>query len=481
MKRLDLLGDHHDDERFADWVDDRMDAEDRAAFEAELARNPRLRARLDAYVTTVGLVRKTLQRAPEARVRAPVDFVAQVMAATPRQRSPVGWWVPLVASAVAAGFLVAAFLWFRELQTAMPAPAPQMDVAMGDAEVPRDELRAEGGADGEAPVRESDAARTAERADERAKAPSTEQGLFGRVRRIGSGAPPPEARPIDRANDADGGAEPGAFGGRAGEREGARVADRRKSGDAETTGEWGVDGATLLVAYVAPVRGEAGATPAWLQSLVADGSSETAPRVDVQPLSLYFLPPFVGQPVELADERSKDKDEVTGSTARPRASRGTPRGGGNPSASGPATPGPRGANAPGSPTQPQPKPDAPSGAPDARVQLVAPDAPVVAPTFALEASDQVNLLRGTEAELAAATRRLGEAVQSAGGRLDVMLRTLRPELREQVGSWLSEVPTKDAAERQVILVVRGAAPTATGTSPAGEKPAPVKPDPNKDR
>src|SRR5690606_18920467 len=158
------------------------------------------------------------------------------MAATPRQRSPVGWWVPFVASAVAAGFLVAAFLWFRELQTAMPAPAPQMDVAMGDAEVPRDELRAEGGTDGEAPVRESDAARTAERADEQAKAPSTERSLFGRVRRIGSGAPPPEARPIDRANDADGGTEPGAFERGTGERERARVADRRKSGEADTTG-----------------------------------------------------------------------------------------------------------------------------------------------------------------------------------------------------------------------------------------------------
>lgn len=102
------------DERFADWVDGRLGAAERAALEAEMARDPELRRAADEYRQGVQLVRSAL--APEDMAESIADAVmARVQDRTPR---PPRAWRPYLASLVAAAALVLVFVVLRSIPPA---------------------------------------------------------------------------------------------------------------------------------------------------------------------------------------------------------------------------------------------------------------------------------------------------------------------------------------------------------------------------
>ncbi|MFN6194930.1 MAG: hypothetical protein ACK5BN_14040, partial [Planctomycetota bacterium] len=84
--------DRQDDERFADWVDERMGERERERFVAELRVNAQLRADLAAYERTVAAVRAALQ-APTRPV-AMADRVRAALAAAPAAPPPTGSYTP---------------------------------------------------------------------------------------------------------------------------------------------------------------------------------------------------------------------------------------------------------------------------------------------------------------------------------------------------------------------------------------------------
>ncbi len=137
-----------DDERIADWVDDRLDEVQRARFEAELRVNPALRAAAEEYRRTVGMLQRALRgesladgsteagaNGGELRVRH--DFADRVMTAIADQRRRRGWrLVPWLGSAVAAASIVGLWLFLRTVEEAAPhlaktaAGRPDADAAV---------------------------------------------------------------------------------------------------------------------------------------------------------------------------------------------------------------------------------------------------------------------------------------------------------------------------------------------------------------
>ena len=75
------------DERFADWVDGRLDPAELAQLEDELHRDEDLRAAADQYRAMVGLLRNELPSHPE--LEPPADLVPRVLdrLATPPPRT----------------------------------------------------------------------------------------------------------------------------------------------------------------------------------------------------------------------------------------------------------------------------------------------------------------------------------------------------------------------------------------------------------
>jgi hypothetical protein len=100
------------DDRIADWVDECMAPRERERFTAELRVNPKLRADLAAYERTVAAVRAALQ-APTSprpladRVLAAIDAAAREPQAAPARRR----WQPWVLSAVSAAALLVLAVW----------------------------------------------------------------------------------------------------------------------------------------------------------------------------------------------------------------------------------------------------------------------------------------------------------------------------------------------------------------------------------
>lgn len=84
--------DRQGDERFADWVDERMGERERERFVAELRVNAQLRADLAAYERTVAAVRAALQ-APTRPV-AMADRVRAALAAAPAAPAPTATDTP---------------------------------------------------------------------------------------------------------------------------------------------------------------------------------------------------------------------------------------------------------------------------------------------------------------------------------------------------------------------------------------------------
>jgi len=132
------------DERFADWVDGRLSPAERAALEAEMARDPALRQAAEEYRQGVQLVRAAL--APEDMGES---LAAGVLARIRQDARPPRARRPLLASLVAAAALVTVFVVLRAIP---PAVGPsRQDVATGrgaDADLPR--LQEPGVAAGEA-------------------------------------------------------------------------------------------------------------------------------------------------------------------------------------------------------------------------------------------------------------------------------------------------------------------------------------------
>ena len=89
------------DERFADWVDGRLDEQALRELEAELARDPGLRRRAEDYCATVKALREQL-----VVDEPPRDLVAGVMHQVRRQASPFRRLWPVLASVAAAAALV---------------------------------------------------------------------------------------------------------------------------------------------------------------------------------------------------------------------------------------------------------------------------------------------------------------------------------------------------------------------------------------
>ena len=115
------------DERFADWVDGRLKPSERAALEAEMARDPELHRAADEYRRSVQLVRSAL--APGDMGGSLADAViAQLM---PKASRPPRAWRPYLASAVAAAALVLVFVVVRTIPPAEPA---RSDVARAPSE-----------------------------------------------------------------------------------------------------------------------------------------------------------------------------------------------------------------------------------------------------------------------------------------------------------------------------------------------------------
>jgi len=97
------------DDRFADWVDGRLDEQARRELEAELSRDPELHRQAEEYRATVQMVREHLtayKATHQAHEEPPADLVTGVLQRVRRERSPLFRLVPLVASLSAAAALV---------------------------------------------------------------------------------------------------------------------------------------------------------------------------------------------------------------------------------------------------------------------------------------------------------------------------------------------------------------------------------------
>ena len=97
------------DERLADWLDDRLGAEELAQLEAEAARDPELRERMAAYRAVAAQV-----RAEGERERAPDGLTDAVMAAVDAEelrRGGMGRRAVAGLAALAAGVTLALVLW----------------------------------------------------------------------------------------------------------------------------------------------------------------------------------------------------------------------------------------------------------------------------------------------------------------------------------------------------------------------------------
>jgi hypothetical protein len=123
-------GSRPQDERFADWVDGRLDEAERARFEAELDDDPELRAAADDYRRTVEALRVALtgeglrpaagfaDRVLAARTRAEGSLARTNHGAAAPARAVAAPWLrllPWLGSAAAAAALVAIFLAVRGL------------------------------------------------------------------------------------------------------------------------------------------------------------------------------------------------------------------------------------------------------------------------------------------------------------------------------------------------------------------------------
>ena len=102
------------DERFADWVDDRMSERERERFVAELRVSPQLRAELAAYERTVAALRQALQAptrpvAMADRVRAAIASGSQAAAAAPPPSRRLYWSLLSAAALLALAFLLDAW------------------------------------------------------------------------------------------------------------------------------------------------------------------------------------------------------------------------------------------------------------------------------------------------------------------------------------------------------------------------------------
>ncbi|MEZ5962386.1 MAG: hypothetical protein R3F56_00945 [Planctomycetota bacterium] len=156
------------DERFADWVDGRLGPAERAALEAEMARDPGLRRAADEYRQGVQMLRSAL---------TPEDMGPSVASAVMAQVRPTARppraWRPYLASLIAAAALVLVFVTVRSIP---PAGEPsQQDVATGSTTAPGDsffvqELKQVGrAADDQAPAQNRRSEAGAEYADRLAK------------------------------------------------------------------------------------------------------------------------------------------------------------------------------------------------------------------------------------------------------------------------------------------------------------------------
>ncbi|MFN9843327.1 MAG: hypothetical protein ACK53T_07635 [Planctomycetota bacterium] len=134
--------DRQDDERFADWVDERMGERERERFVAELRVNAQLRADLAAYERTVAAVRAALQ-APTRPV-AMADRVRAALAAAPAAPAPTATDTPtlrllprvLWSLGTAAAALLAA-LWLDAWSGSDRAPAVERSQAVARGEEPQ--------------------------------------------------------------------------------------------------------------------------------------------------------------------------------------------------------------------------------------------------------------------------------------------------------------------------------------------------------
>ncbi|MEE2888255.1 MAG: hypothetical protein VX951_12565 [Planctomycetota bacterium] len=99
------------DERFADWVDGRLDPAELAQLEDELRRDEDLRAAADQYRAMVGLLRSELPSHPE--LEPPADLVPRVLdqLATPPPRRRLG---PLLGSLLAAAAMISLMVILTE-------------------------------------------------------------------------------------------------------------------------------------------------------------------------------------------------------------------------------------------------------------------------------------------------------------------------------------------------------------------------------
>jgi hypothetical protein len=128
------------DERFADWVDGRLKASERAALEAELARDPALRQQADEYRRNVQLLRSAL--APGELGESLAAGVMANLAPAPRAARPPRAWRPYLASAIAAAALVLVLVVVRTIPPAAPQRA---DVAHAPATQAAEQERARDG------------------------------------------------------------------------------------------------------------------------------------------------------------------------------------------------------------------------------------------------------------------------------------------------------------------------------------------------
>ncbi|MHC4512878.1 MAG: anti-sigma factor family protein [Planctomycetota bacterium] len=89
------------DERFADWVDDRLEEQALRELEADLARDPELRRQAEEYRATVQTVREHL-----TSDEPPAELMAGVLLRVRRERSRLRRVIPVLASLTAAAALV---------------------------------------------------------------------------------------------------------------------------------------------------------------------------------------------------------------------------------------------------------------------------------------------------------------------------------------------------------------------------------------
>lgn len=109
----------NDDERFADWVDDRLPTDEREQLERELLSDPELRERLAAYESAAGFV-----RSEGGDERAPAGLADSIMAAVEAENAPLPGlrrWLPVLSSVAAAAAMVTLGVFLWSLSAGSPA------------------------------------------------------------------------------------------------------------------------------------------------------------------------------------------------------------------------------------------------------------------------------------------------------------------------------------------------------------------------